>query len=330
MTKVFFSDTDEIVDLSNDAVFKAAFTQNTPGSRESLRRLLIAILKRELTITSITINANEPPIQDTRERQIRYDISVTFNDGELANVEMTLWPTAHEVRRLEYYVDRLFLNQDIKGKDKSFRHLRRAYQISFIAKRRLFDDDELVHHFEYHDREHNMPLGGQTQIITLELVKLDRVLQKAAANMSAEERWSAFVRFCGDKSKRGLINELLALEEGIALVAQTMQGFTQEQLEYFHAMSREKFELDMQSIATDARDEGRELGRKESRQVIAEKDRAIGEKDRAIDEKDRAIGEKDRAIGEKDRTIDEKDRAIAEKDRENAELRQKLRVAGLE
>ncbi|GHV27431.1 hypothetical protein AGMMS4952_09090 [Spirochaetia bacterium] len=70
-----------------------------------------------------------------------------------------------------------------------------------------------------------------------------------------------------------------------------MPGFTQEQLEYFHAMSREKFELDMQSIATDARDEGRA----ESRQVIAEKDRAIAEKDRAI-----------------------------------AELRQKLRAAGLE
>jgi predicted transposase/invertase (TIGR01784 family) len=279
MKKVFFSDTDDIADLRIDAVFKAAFTQNTPQSREALRMLLTAILKRDLKV--ITITANEPPIQDLRDRCIRYDISITFNNGELANVEMTLWPTPHEVLRLEYYAGRLFLNQDIKGKDKSFRDLHRAYQISFIGKRRLFDDDELVHHFKYYDKEHDMPLGGRTTIITLELEKLNRALKKPVAEMDAEERWSVFVRFCADKTKRGLINELLAQEEGIALVGQTIQGFTKEQIEYFHAMSKEKYELDIQCLETDARNEGRAEGRAE---VQAEKDREIQELKRKLRE----------------------------------------------
>ncbi|GHV75255.1 hypothetical protein AGMMS49942_00760 [Spirochaetia bacterium] len=190
---------------------------------------------------------------------------------------------------MEYYLGRLFLNQDIRGTDKSFRDLQRAYQISLIGKEPLFDDDELVHHFEYYDKEHDMPLGGRTTIITLELTKLDKILEKPVANMSAEERWAVFTRFCGDKRKRGLINELLAAEEGIAMVGQTMRGFTKDQLEYFRKLDEEMYELDKQSYDTELRREGRrkgleegreeglEKGREESRQVIAEKDRIIAE-----------------------------------------------------
>jgi predicted transposase/invertase (TIGR01784 family) len=290
MTKVYFSDTDDIVNLWDDEVFKAAFTQNTPESREAMRRLLAAILKRELTV--LTITANEPPIHDLRDRQIRYDIGVNFNDGELANVEITLWPGAHEALRLEYYVGRLFLNQDIKGKDRSYKDLKRVYQISLIANRRMFDDGELVHHFAYHDQEHAMPLGGRTTIITLELEKLGEALKKPVAEMDAEERWSIFVRFCADKSKRNLINELLAQEEGIALVGQTMKGFTKEQLEYFRETSKLKWELDRQSHETELRDEGRELGRAESRQIIAEQSKALEENARVIAELRRQLEEK--------------------------------------
>ncbi|GHV80375.1 hypothetical protein AGMMS49944_21660 [Spirochaetia bacterium] len=296
MTKVYFSDTDDIVNLCDDEVFKAAFTQNTPESREALRRLLTAILKRELTI--ITITANEPPIQDLRDRQIRYDIAVNFNNGELGNVEVTIWPDAYEVLRLEYYAGRLFLNQNIKGKDMSYRDLQRVYQISFIGNRRLFGDDELVHHFEYHDKEHDMPLGGRTTIITLELEKLGRALKKPVAEMDAEERWAVFVRFCADKTKRGLINELLAQEEGIALVGQTIKGFTKEQIEYFHETSKLKYELDMQSRETYAREEGREIGREEGRQALSESQQALVERDRIIAKSREALAEKDLIIAE--------------------------------
>jgi hypothetical protein len=122
-------------------------------------------------------------------------------------------------------------------------------------------------------------------IITLELEKLNTVLRKPVEEMDAEERWAVFTRFCADKSKRGLINELLAQEEGIAMAGQTMRGFTREQLEYFRETSELKWELDRRAYEDDLREEGRA----ESQQALAEKDQALIEKNQEIAELKRQL-----------------------------------------
>ncbi|GHV80377.1 hypothetical protein AGMMS49944_21680 [Spirochaetia bacterium] len=69
------------------------------------------------------------------------------------------------------------------------------------------------------------------------------------------------------------------------MAGQTIKGFTKEQIEYFHETSKLKYELDMQSRETYAREEGREIGREEGRQqVLAEIREALAEKDRIIAE----------------------------------------------
>ena len=105
--------------ICNDAVFKAIFTKNTPESRTALKSLLSAFLVKELYV--LDVRANEPPINDLRDRQIRFDISVRFNDGELADVEMTVNPKKYESLRFEYYTARLLVDQNIKGQDRSYR-----------------------------------------------------------------------------------------------------------------------------------------------------------------------------------------------------------------
>ncbi|MDR2048574.1 MAG: Rpn family recombination-promoting nuclease/putative transposase, partial [Treponema sp.] len=89
MKKVHLTE-DRLIDLRYYKIFKAVFTQNTPASRKALTSLLEASLQRRLNI--VTVVANEPAAQSETDRQIRYDIACTFNDGELVNVEMTLWP----------------------------------------------------------------------------------------------------------------------------------------------------------------------------------------------------------------------------------------------
>jgi hypothetical protein len=69
-----FADDDEIISICSDQAFKAVFTRDTPQSRGALQKLLSAILEREVEIFSIT--ANEPPVNDLRDRQIRYDINL--------------------------------------------------------------------------------------------------------------------------------------------------------------------------------------------------------------------------------------------------------------
>jgi len=65
----------------------------------------------------VKVAANEPPVDSQTDRQIRFDINCKINEGDLADVEMTLYPDAFEPVRLEYYVSKMFSGQDIKGQD---------------------------------------------------------------------------------------------------------------------------------------------------------------------------------------------------------------------
>jgi hypothetical protein len=97
MNTVYLDDADDPVDIRYDNVFKAVFTRNTPESRTALSRLVSAITGRPLTVLSL--NANEPPIDSLRDRQIRFDLSCKAGDGELVNIEMSLNPDTFELVR---------------------------------------------------------------------------------------------------------------------------------------------------------------------------------------------------------------------------------------
>ena len=72
-TRVQFDETDDLIDIRYDNVFKAVFAKNNPVSMGALSKLISAFINRKINVTAI--NANEPPIDNTRDRQIRFDIS---------------------------------------------------------------------------------------------------------------------------------------------------------------------------------------------------------------------------------------------------------------
>lgn len=281
--EVYFRDEDNIVNPCLDNVFKAVFTKDTPESRGALQKLLSAIIGRDLQV--IVITANEPPVEQMKERQIRYDISCRLSDGEVCNIEMTLNPNADEPLRLEYYSGKLFTGQNIRGQDHSYKDLKHSYQISLIANKPVVKDDEVVHHFRYYDEERGISLGGRTHIITLELSKLDEIAQKVVEEMTALERWLVFFKYTPDKRKRKLVNEIIKKEEGIAMAGEVLLSFTEEEAEYFRQLSELKYELDLQSEIVEgkraARREGLQEGRQAEREkwqdVVANKDTEIKE-----------------------------------------------------
>jgi predicted transposase/invertase (TIGR01784 family) len=276
--KIQFTDTDDIIDICLDGIFKAVFTKDTPESREALRALISAFLERKLS--AVAISANEPPSDSLGDRQIRYDISVIVDDDELVDLEMTRAPDVFEPLRQEYYAIRLYITQHIKGKDRSYRDLHRTYQISIVLNRDQFDDDALVHHFEYYDKVHNVVLGGRTMIITLELSKAEKLLAKPVAEMTALERWAVFFRYATDKSNRALINELLETEEGIAMAGAAMLTISKEWEDAILEMKMDKYELDRQSAIVEAAraaaKEAREETREEDRKEVARNGKKIG------------------------------------------------------
>jgi predicted transposase/invertase (TIGR01784 family) len=258
MNKVQFTQDDDIIDPCRDNVFKAVFTKDTSRSREALSRLISALIGTQ--VATVTVIANEPPVHNLNDRQIRFDIRCKADTGELFDIEMTLHPDAYEILRLEFYGSRLFTEQDIRGSKKSYRDLRKAYQISLIRSRIVVADDAFFHEFEYYDKERRISLGGMSRIITVELEKLGGIAEKPVAEMSAAERWGIFFRYCTDKEKRGLINEILVEEEGIGMAAETVVEISRDEIERAQQDWIFKNEMDYQSGMVGARREGEEIG----------------------------------------------------------------------
>jgi predicted transposase/invertase (TIGR01784 family) len=275
-TPLCFSPDDDIVDICRDTVFKAIFTRNTPSSRGALRRLLSALVGRDVEV--LTVIANEPPIIGPGDRQIRYDIRATFDQGRLANIEMTLNPRDFETLRMEYYAARLYSTQSIRGKKRSFGDLTDTYQISLVRGRRLFDDEALVHRFHYYDEDHGVSLGGRIHIVVVELDKVERLLEKPAGGMGAAEWWALFFRYVADPRKRVLINELLKYEEGIAMAGQELLRVSLSERWRAWRESEFKYKLDRQSDMVEAHRAGERIGLEKGKLILETERREIARK----------------------------------------------------
>jgi len=235
-------------------VFKAVFTRDTRESRGALSDLISALIGR--TVTVETIIANEPPVDDLRQRYLRFDIACKTGKGELVNVEMSFNPDASEPVRLEYHAARLFTWQGIHGKDKTYDDLKETYQIAILAKGKFFPDENLTHDFMYYDPNTHISLGGRTRIITVELVKTEPVADKSIEEMTNAELWAVFFQYLTDGEKRGKIVEIINREEGIAMALDTLVNITQDEIEYARMSTLLKSELDYQSGMVNAKREG--------------------------------------------------------------------------
>ena len=273
-----FADTDDLLDIRYDNVFKTVFTKETPEARGALSKLVSALIGSDVTI--IAILANEPPASNTRDRQLRLDINCRAENGELINVEMSFNPRPFEPLRMEFHAAKLFSGQDIKGIKKDYSDLNRAYQITIIAKECFFKDNEFFHTFEYYDPSRGISLNGRSRIVTIELSKLGGIVTKPTGQMSNQERWAVYFEYLTDRSKRSTINEIVELEEGIAMANSVLMTISRDEEERARIMRDEKTELDYQSYMSWARKEGLAEGLREgmekNRREIAKNLRAAG------------------------------------------------------
>jgi hypothetical protein len=252
---ITITESDDLVDICRDNVFKAVFTKDSPKSRGALSKLLSAVIGCEMTVVSIT--ANEPPADSIRDRQVRFDLTCKGGGGELSNVEVSLNPDKCEPVRLEFYAGKLFTSQDIRGVDKTYHDLKDTYQIAILVNGRFFDDDDFLHKFEYYDKERGISLGGRTHVITLELSKLEYLVNKPVKEMSAAEKWGFYFRYLMDKDKLEKINEIMKEEEGIAMASEVLITISKDEVERARLLSEYKYEADTQSRIIYAKREAR-------------------------------------------------------------------------
>ena len=265
-----FDDTEKLLDICWDNVFKAVFTKETRESRKALSRLVSAVIGRDLE--ALEIKANEPPPESLRHRQIRFDINCKTPDGEQINVEMCLNPDEFEPVRLEYYGARLFGSQDIRGDGRTYSDLKPTHQIAILVNKKFFPGGDFFHSFEYHDPVRRVSLGGLTRIHTLELGKLDEVSRKPVDDMSYQELWAVFFRYLNDPAMRAKINQIAKREEGIKMAGTVLLNISRNEAERARLESEYKAEVDLQSKLGGAERKGRLEERARWQGVVAEKD----------------------------------------------------------
>ena len=249
-----FADTDDLLDIRYDNIFKAVFTRETPASKGALSSLISALIERKIKVEVIT--ANEPALEDTRERNIRFDIACKAESGEQINIEMFFNPKPSQRERMEYFAAKLHTSQGIRGIYKDYSDLKKSYQITLMDKERLFKDNTLIHTFVYYDPVHSVSLEGKTSIIVVELLKAEAIVDKDPSKLETREAWAVFFQYLTDCSKRMKINEILRREEGIAMAGETLITITEDEKEQARLLSEEKYILDKQNEEVHAHKKG--------------------------------------------------------------------------
>jgi len=254
-------ETDDPLDIRKDFIFKAVFTKETPYAKQALSKLVSALIGRTISIE--TLWANEVPIENAGDRNLRFDINCRAENGERINVEMGFDTKPYELVRIEFHLSKLYAGQNIKGRRKNFSHLKRTYQISILSKKIFFADKEFFHSFEYFDPVRQVSLRGKTKIIILELIKVKRFSGKNIDKMSIPELWAYYFEYLTDKTKRSIINRIAEKEEGIYMANEVLLSISRNEAEREEALSQEKHELDRQSALDYEWRRGRRRGKQE-------------------------------------------------------------------
>jgi len=108
--------------------------------------------------------------------------------------------------------------------------------------------------------------GGRSRIFTIELKKLDKIVQKPIVEMSSVERWAVFFRYLTNKEKRGIINEILEAERGIEMAGKALLTVSRDERERVRLMSEYKYITDNQSKMVQAVKKAEKKTRKADKQ----------------------------------------------------------------
>ena len=265
---------EDLLDPTDDAVFKFLFTSENKDSKGALKAFLSAFTEHE--VKDLTLCPNEPPVTFLGDKQIRFDINCVFENGHRANIEMCMNPNENERGRSEFFASRLFVSQETKG--KRYDEIVDAYQISIIDKKELTNDDSILHVYEFYDKENGVSLGGKIRIIHLEIKKLERIV-KSAKDMNLKEKWGAYLKWMKDKTKIGFLNDLIKEREEFAMATEALRELTDNEILKMKMMERDKILMDWYDSIATAERKGEKRGREEGIGIGEARGREEGEKE---------------------------------------------------
>ena len=251
--------------VMDDLVFKAMLTMDTEDSREALRCLVSACTRREVSDVHVLNNELNPARLDGKSA--RLDVKASFNDGEIANLEMQINKTDDDLKnRAAYYSAMLLSGQ--AGRGQPYKKIKRVYQIFFLNCILFPHSEKLPRLYKFMEVEEHDHLTEVVEIIFYELPKLERLVKEyfegkiGMENLSIEEKWCIFMRYRDNKQTEPLIKELFC-EEGIMRAERSLEKVSRNYKKFLRDMDRKKNEYEKWVMLEAARKEGLEQGHQE-------------------------------------------------------------------
>jgi len=273
--------------VMNDIVFKTMLTSDSEDSHEALRSLLSACTHRE--VSGVRVKNSELLPAHLNAKLTRFDIHVTFNDGESADLEMQLCRPEDDLKkRAVQYTAMLMSGQSRRG--RYYREIKRVYQIFFLNFILFPNSDKLPRRYFYMEEEEHDRLTNATEIIYYEMPKLEQKVKDILAgkmdmkNLSGEEKWCTFMKYRHENWAGKLIEELSLKEEGIMRAEMVAERIDRDYEKFARRLAEEKNRLDIalrreairQASLAEGRAEGREEGHTEKALEIARKMKNVG------------------------------------------------------
>ena len=217
-----------------DPIFKAIFTQGTEKSNFALKDLISSLLNRK--IADMELLPNEEPVEILDEKQMSFDVNVTFDDGEKAELEMQGRNQDYDyASRAEIHAAKLLSSSNKRG---SSYDVPKVYQISVLNFEIDKDDNSPVSWYTMR-KDTGASLAGKLNVIFLDLVKVRRLIDKPVEQLTKAEKWGMFFAYADSERHQPYVRKVIESEEALMAADFIVRTMSKEDAEWFRQNSYE-------------------------------------------------------------------------------------------
>ena len=245
-----------------DSTFKGIFTQETEESNLALKSFISAVFERN--IKKVTLKSNEPHKETRKQKSMLFDMSIEFDDGELADIELQSRNEDYDYGvRTEILAARLLANS---AKRKTKWESPKVYQISVLNFHYIKDDKKEMRWYTMTD-DSGVKLSERLNIIFIDLVSIrQETRNKSVDKLTPIEKWGLFFSYVDHDDKQDFINSIIQSEHGIMAAQKIVKHMSKEDDNWFYQFSVWKAECDKNTRMAIAEKKGLEKGMQEGLQ----------------------------------------------------------------
>ena len=257
--KIYIPKDAELLDPKMDSTFKTLFTRDSRGSGIALKSLVTAITGNEPA--SVEVINNELPKEVLYAKEIRLDLQCKMEDGSRIDIEIQTCPDGDNLRKKSlYYGSRMLSSMGNRG--QHYFELPKVYQVMFTNFTLFKESRDYMQCFCM--KSGDIELCDTLQVIFIQLPLLGDDLIDGK-NLNEIEKWVIFLKYINDKSKRDLLNRIMATSRGIKEAGEILMTISADEREWAIQESRYKGRMDYESGLAASHAKGKEEGRTEGK-----------------------------------------------------------------